>query len=65
MCKICWCSEQGSPGDGRDWPLGSSGDVALAQLSLEASLSLTLSPRMALLEEEMGHRTSDKPAIGS
>lgn len=36
MCKLCWCSERGSLGEGRDWPLGSSGDVALAQLCCEA-----------------------------
>lgn len=25
MCKICWCSGQGSPREGRDWPPGRCG----------------------------------------
>lgn len=32
MYKLCWCPEQGSPGEGRGAPLGSCGDVASAQL---------------------------------
>lgn len=36
------------PGEGRDWPLGSCGDVAWAQLRSQPSLSPVLSPRTAL-----------------